>query len=499
MEPRQRTNRLCLLILFISATVYASVFSYFLIIKYYNLDACLYNGMGIRMLNNFLQGQGFRPYHLENVPAVKHFIVLYPSCLLELPFFILFPYPELPLIAQSALLACAVFPLYYLGYQILKSKLLSLSIAAAYLLHPYVNLAALQGYRHPVMAVPLLFGLFYFLCKKERRKTLIFLILANSVIINVVWMTALLGLIFYLTRKEPLDKLVLKISSVWLAATAIIFSGLLIFHKDSFPATYIHLNNYGTTLPEVIKTIFTRPDLLMLAVYRNIGFFINLFVLPPGIFSLFAWPFLLPAAPETAFNLILANKISTILLIIPFFFLAAIYGIAALKESAARFSGGKIGHTLWAILLFTWAVSAHYRFPPQDGETPIFSRHFDFNKYRITKHAYIGHYIFNLIPRDGSCLATEALTNHLYDCKKVGDFPEHWEKQDWDYILVDTRYAPKEPFEDSFGGYRNLLNKLLSKDSRYGVYLFLDGYLLFKKGLPQKKQGKMLENILRSL
>lgn len=495
METRQRTNRLCLLILFISAAVYASVFSYFLIMKYYNLDACLYNGMGIRMLNNFLQGQGFRPYHLEDIPAVKHFIVLYPSCLLELPFFLLFPYPELPLIAQAILIACAVFPLYHLGYQILKSKVLSLSIAGSYLLHPYVNLATLQSYRHPVMAIPLLFGLFYFLCKKEKRKTLVFLILANSVIINVVWMTALLGLIFYLTRKDPLDKLVLKISSVWLAVTAIIFSGLLIFHKDSFPATYIHLNNYGTTLPEVIKTIFARPELLMANVSRNIGFFINLFILPPGLFALFSWPFLLPAAPETGFNLILTTKISTIVLVIPFFFLSGIYGIAALKEKTARFADRKTGNAIWAILIFTWAAAAHYCFPAQEGEPLVLSRNFDFNKYRMTKHAYIGHYIFNLIPRDDSCLATEALTNHLYDCKKVGDFPEHWEKQDWDYILVDTRYAPKEPFEDSFGGYRNLLNELLSKDSRYGVSLFLDGYLLFKKGLPRKQHERILKAI----
>lgn len=499
MKPKRKNNRFCLLILFILAAVYALAFSYFLIMKYYNFDSNLYNGMGLRMLNNFLKGQGFQPYHLENVPGVQHFIVLYPSCLLEIPFFLLFPYPELPLIAQAILIACAVFPLYHLGYQILKSKLLSLTIACSYLLHPYVNLATLQSYRHPVMAIPLLFGLFYFLSKKEKRNTIILLSLANLVIINVVWMTALLGLIFYLIRKDPLDKLVFKISSVWLTVTAMIFLGLFILNKDSFPVTYIHLNNYGNTLPQVIKTIFAQPGLLMNNVSGNIGFFINLFISPPGLFSLLSWPFLVPAALETGFNLILATKISTIVLVIPFFFLSGIYGIAKLKEKTARFIDGKTYTIIGAIFIFIWAATAHYYFPVQRGETFVFAKNFNFDKYRITKHARIGHYVLSLIPRSASCLATGILTNHLYDCAKIGDFPYHLEKHNWDYILVDTTDGVNGLPGVSVEYYKNLLEKLLSKDSDYGVYLFIDGYLLLKKGLPQERHEKILNSILNKL
>lgn len=501
MKTKQKNNSFCLLLLLILAAGYACVFSYFLILKYYTFDStCLFNGTGIRMIKNFLTGGFLRPYYMEQVSGLKYFLVLYPGMILTAPLFLLFPYPEWPLIVQAVIAACAVFPLYYLAYQVLNSKLLAFSVVSSYLLHPEVNLFTLQGFRHPVTGLPILLGLFYFMFKKDKRKTVIFLILANLLMINVVWMTAILGLVFYFIRKNPLDKTVFKISAGWFAAVLALFITLLAVNQDTVPAEYIHLHNYEGNLSCAIKTALLHPAMVMKTVSQNIKFLKTLFILPAGIFSLFSWPFLLPAGCEIGFDLIASNRISTFAFVLPFLFLSAICGISFFRKMLKRLFSmrglaldEKILNAVLAGFIFSTALITHYYFPAAQSEPLIFSQAFDSNKYKITRHIYVGHYVLSLIPPQASCLATKVFTNHLYNCEKIGDFPYHLEKHPWDYILVDTKNMP-----ETTSDYRNSLKQLLQENSGYGRYLFIDGYLILKKDFPQNGHQKILNSIMGS-
>lgn len=498
MKTEQKHNLFCLLLLFLLAAGYACVFSYLLIMKYYTFNPpCLLNGIGIRMIKNFLTDGFLRPYYMEQISGLKHCLVLYPGMILTAPLFLLFPYPEWPLVVQALIVACAVFPLFYLARRALDSRLLALSVVFSYLLHPDINLFTLQGFRHPVTGLPILLWLFYFMLKKDKRGTILFLILSNLLMINTVWMTAISGLVFYSIRKHPFDKTVFKISAIWFIVQLAIFTTLLILNKDRVPAEYVHLHNYAGSVSSALKTAVAHPSVVISTALQNIRSLKSLFTPPAGIFALFSWYFLLPAVCEMGFDLIASNRISTFAFVLPFLFLAAVYGIASFRKMAVRlFSSEKNCisvkdiNALLAVFIFAGAVITHYFFPAQHTEALPFSKKFDRNKYTMTKHAYIGHYVLNLIPKTASCLSTKVLTNHLYACKRIGDFPYHLERYPWDYILVDTKNTPEDANDSG-----NSLKQLLKANSGYGKYLFIDGYLLLKKDFPQNGHQKLLKAV----
>lgn len=518
-------GNVCLVIVFILAAAYICLFASVLIMKYDTFNpSYTVDGMSVRIIKHFAATGVLQPYY-ETTKGVGHCLLFYPLGILSIPLFLLFPYPQWVMIVHTTFIAAAVFPLYYLCRRILRSSLLSLAVISAYLLHPHVNIFTLQGFRVPAIAIPLLFSLFYFMYKKNKQKTLIFLILSNLVIINVVWMTAILAMAFYIVRKCPLDKLVFKISAVWCIVILAVVSVLFILNKDSFPAGYVHLDGYGNNLREVIKTAIAHPDLVAENIFREAGFFAQLFILPPGVISLFAWPFLLPATLETAFTLFAGNKISTVALIFPFLFLSAVIGMAVIRKTLNRLLlclplqnppcspllqrgdfQTKMLNIILAVFIFTAAAVAHYYYPlPQMEEAP-FSRRFDFNKYKMSRHAYVGHYVLGLLPKDEACLVTPAFVNHLYDCKRFGRFPYDLEKYNWDYVLIDTRdgrdkirLIGQKTGSEEESLYGNALKKLLAGDSGYGIYLFIDEYLMLKKGHFQQNHKKVIDSIIKRL
>ncbi|WP_461863634.1 DUF2079 domain-containing protein [Thermococcus sp.] len=163
-----------LILLFI---LYTTVFMSYSIIKCLSFGFQAYDtGIYVQSLWTTATGEGFF-YNTPEAqglgwehPSPTHFGVHFQPILFFLvPIYRLFPYVETLLILETLALATAVFPLYFLSFQVLRDKQKSLVISILYLINP-----ALHGINrydfHPVaFAVPLSFLLMYYWEKENYR------------------------------------------------------------------------------------------------------------------------------------------------------------------------------------------------------------------------------------------------------------------------------------------------------------------------------------------
>lgn len=248
------------------------------------------------------------------------------------------------LFIQSLALALGAVPLFALARRQLGAAWPGLALALAYLVYPVVVNTNLYELRLRSFAVaPLLFALY---CLETRRLRGYYLGLGIALLCrtDIGLSIAVVGLYALWRRRGPGFWLVPVLAGVgW-----VLLGVFVIVPRLSSGAPYLFTSiyyNLGSTPAEIALTLLTRPLYVLEQVvtpgkleYLN-GLFLPLVYLP-----LLNPPALLMAAPTLALNLLSPTRLHWDLvhgysiLVVPFFFFAAVPALAWLRERAGRFS-----------------------------------------------------------------------------------------------------------------------------------------------------------------
>ena len=163
------------LFLVIAVIIYIISFSFLTLKK---LDYFAYNNFDLAIFNqvffNTIHGRWLEMTVNLNNYIADHFT---PFIIFLLPFYALKPGPETLLVMQSFILAISALPLYFISHRVTKNKILSLGIALAWLLNPFIHQVNFTEVHLEVVMASLFFIIFYFYYLDKFGYFLLFFIL----------------------------------------------------------------------------------------------------------------------------------------------------------------------------------------------------------------------------------------------------------------------------------------------------------------------------------
>ena len=405
-----------------------------------------------------------------------------------IPFYLIYPSPNMLLIAQSALVALGALPLYWLGREFFKKeRWLSLITPFAYLVNPTVHDATLHDFHALTIAMPIVIFAFYFMYKK---RYFWFYLLAVIIALSKEDMPLtifMFGLYMFFIQKERLRGFIVSLFSIlyFFVVVDIImpyFSG-----TESLPLISSRYSHLGGNAFEIVKTLIVKPWLIISYSLSELKFAYILSLFIPVLFIPFlSLEVLSLLVPGLLVNLLSSNSImhqpfefyhSAVIMAI--IFIATTFSINKLKVSKLnRISSKVVGVSLVISLLLS--------------PTP-FSLVSSWEEFKVTEHAARISEVKHKIPDDASVSAQNNLGPHLSQRIQIYNFPYGHDFAD--FIALDindpnpiARFSPR--------GRIYLINinmvypqiyydtvLAVFNDEAYGVvYYSDDGYLVFERG-----------------
>ena len=421
-DPREvRLNRIFLVILIGLVLGYIAVFLTLVLMRYANyrgseFDTAIFN----QVIWLLARGKGaFSTIRGMNLFG-DH---MAPILFLLTPLYWLGGKAPALLTFQTVVLAVGAVPVYYLARDKIQSRWIAITLAATYLTYPAVQYVNLSDF-HPE-AIGLVCLLFAFLAI-ERKKFIWFYVLCGLAAIckeDMVLAVVVVGIVVYFLYDKRAGKWVTGVAFVYFLA-AVFF---LIPHFA--PAGYQYssrLGNFGKTPGEALKNFFLHPrrTFNILITRENLAYILEL-VLPVAFICFFAPVFLLPALPAFVINMISAFPPQHSIAyqyaapIIPFVFIALIFGMKKLKkwtEGAFRARYVMAGVAV-VVILSSLATGVFF------GPSPI-AASFRAASYTGDKHIEAMNNGIALIPANASVSAQTFLLAKLSSRRKIYQFPE---------------------------------------------------------------------------
>jgi uncharacterized membrane protein len=219
--------------------------------------------------------------------------------------YLVYPAPETLIVLQTVALALGAVPVYFLAIDLLRSRLLGIAFAAAYLLFPTLEGMNLYEFHPVALATPLLLAAFLFAYRRQHVPFLVCALLAMGTKEEMGLVVALLGVyvaVFLGERK----------TGVPLAAFGVfwsLFAVLVIEHHYRQPGTVTYFHSrygyLGHGLHGSVDTILHNPGAIGNALFIwPKAAYIRLLLVPVGFLALLAPEILLIAAPTLALNLL---------------------------------------------------------------------------------------------------------------------------------------------------------------------------------------------------
>ena len=339
---------------------------------------------------------------------------------------------------QTIALAMGAIPIYFIAKDKLDSRWLPLGIAGAYLLYPALQYVNLFDF-HPE-SIGLVFLLYAFWAI-ERRKFAWFYVLCLGAAFckeDMVLAVLVLGVIVYFLYDKRAGLIVAVGSLVYFVVVVVV----LIPHFA--PAGYQYssrLGQFGKTPTEAVKNFFLHPGRTfnIIATRMNVRYIFDL-LLPVGFLCLLSPVYLLPALPAFAINIISDFQPQHTIgfqytaAIIPFVFIAAIFGLKKFKKWTEGGFRSKfvIGGVVFIVL--ACAIASGFYF----GPSPI-SAGFHKTAYNSDKHIRAIRNGLALIPPDASVSAQLFMVAQLSSRQKIYMIPEPYR---W---LVPQLYRELQP------------------------------------------------------
>jgi len=323
---------------YIAVFIYTAFFSYLSFFQYFSFeytnDLCVWDHTIWKMISGrplyglFDMGTDSFSWQLVHFSPITIFLAM-------IYFFI--PTPLLLLFVQSLFIGLGAIPLYKLSKEKLNSVAGGLVFSICYLLYPAVQGANLYEFHPVVISIPLLIWAFYFAEKNAYKKSVIFSTLSLFCKESVSWVVILLGTYLLFRNKKKLGLTLIIIGFFWISLTQFVILPN-VYGTNSLHYTY-RLSELGDTPFDQISTFLSSP---VYAFTRSvpserIGLLLQM-LLPLAFFSLFS-PILLIVLPGYILHLLTdfpCTSYYCTALLIPFTFIAAIYGVKNISSFLSR-------------------------------------------------------------------------------------------------------------------------------------------------------------------
>jgi uncharacterized membrane protein len=394
------------------------------------------------------------------------------------PLWLVWPSPDMLLVAQTVAVALGALPVYWLARKHLGHERAGLGFALAYLIYPPTEWLTLNEFHAVALACPLLLFAIWYLDEGKLLPFAAFAAVAATTKEEIALVVAGLGLWYALAHGRRLSGAAVAAAGVAVALVAI---EVVIphFNRAGTSSFFTRYSEVGSTPGGIVHTALTDPWRIVTTALtgRGLGYLARL-VLPLGLLVVLAPLALIAALPELAVNLLSAATTQTSIRfhytagLIPVLIVAAIFG-------AARLQRLRPGLPVATGALVLGLVSSYLL-----GPIPVW-RYFPGGQSRqahaaeVSAHDRIAARALRLIPHNAVVSATNSLGAHLSARRRVLSFP----------YLQDARWVAAD---ESAPGYADRLAPLptavqlswLRRNPEWQLVFERDGILIFHRVSP---------------
>ena len=395
-----------------------------------------------------------------------------PIQLLIVPFYWIYSDPITLLAIQTIMLSLGALGVYLIAKLKLKNETSSLILSAAYLLNPSVHYINLFDFHPIAFAIPFILFAFYYMEKKDYRKSVIFLILLAMTKEHLPLYLTTFGIYMFIKHKKKKLGSILAITGIlWFIlgiwVTPYLFSGGahgFIYFQRYFGQILSKILLLALWFAPVAFTAILSPQILLLGITEF------------GI--------ILTHSPKPYIFAVYQHQAS----VIPIIFIAAIYSIplaskiikAIAKKAKIKTKGSLLTLTSAIILIST--IVSYIAYGP-------FTVLYDLKEFNInTGYVKTGNKFIAMIPKDASVSANNWVIPHLSQRYKIFKFPKplyeiyfNLEYSKPDYVLLDMSEALTDP-KRAGAGIKDTNFNLMFNDKDYGVIESEGTWILLKKG-----------------
>ncbi|MBN2454040.1 DUF2079 domain-containing protein [Candidatus Woesearchaeota archaeon] len=473
----------------VMVAVYIVIMSCFSVLKYESfsstaLDLGLYDNM-VWQFSHFKYGFNTVGGHY---PFETHIM---PILFLLVPFYWICQSPVTILIIQTVVIAFGALALYLIVINKLKSRILATAFAAAYLLNPTIHYTNLFDFHSDALGISFFLFAIYFIHREKWKLFGLFALLGGLTKEYAPLTITMLGVYtFFLKRKKVIAAVAAALGAAWFYANVFLSSlGKVVSHRYIGDFSWL-----GDNTREVIIRVLTRPDIVLLHLMNWDTALYLLLMLAPGLWlSVFAPEVLLLAAPSAALVLLHDSFSYTQVIthhnsfMMPFIFLAAVYGVVRYKNIAKKFRLPVFLRTnnSIAVAVIATAVIAYAAYGPftilYDAE--------DINPF--SEQAKAARAMIKQIPEDASVSAMTWAVPLLNHRDEIYTFPNPIYRKDYgrepwvtgyaggevDYVLINTER--KEPLMNE--SFRQEVTKFILESSSYEKISENGGWVLLRK------------------
>jgi uncharacterized membrane protein len=388
------------------------------------------------------------------------------------PLWLVWPSPDMLLVAQAVAVAFGALPDFWLARKHLGSDRVALGFALAYLIYPPTQWLTLNEFHPVALACPLLLYAIWFLDEGRLLPFAACAIVAATTKEEIALVVAGLGIWYALAHGRRWTGAAVAAAGV---AVALIAIEVVIphFNRAGTSSFFTRYSEVGSTPGGIVHTALTDPWKIVTtaATGRGVGYLAQL-VLPLALLVVLAPLVLLAAVPELAVNLLSAATTQTS---IRFHYTA---GLIPVLIAAAVFGAKRLPPRIpVATIVVVTALAANYLL----GPVPLW-RYFPGGEQHqaraadVSEHDRIAARALRLIPPHAVVSTTNSLGAHLSARRRVLSFPY---LQDAQWVAADET-AP---------GYADRLAPLptavqlswLRRNPEWRLVFERDGILIFQR------------------
>jgi uncharacterized membrane protein len=388
------------------------------------------------------------------------------------PLWLVWPSPDMLLVAQAVAVALGALPVYWLARKHLGSERAGLGFALAYLVYPPTQWLTLNEFHPVALACPLLLFAIWYLDEGRLLPFAVFALVAATTKEEIALVVAGLGIWYALAHRRRVAGAAVAVAGVAIALIAI---EVVIphFNRAGTSSFFTRYSEVGSTPGGIVHTALTDPLKIVTTAFTGRGLtYLAQLALPLGLLVVLAPLALIAAVPELAVNLLSAATTQTS---IHFHYTA---GLLPVLLAAAVFGAKRIPPRVpVATLVVVIAVGANYLL----GPVPLWrylpgGEQLQAHAADVTEHDRIAARALRLIPPRAAVSATNSLGAHLSARRRVLSFP----------FLQDAQWVAAD---ETAPGYADRLAPLptavqlswLRRNPEWRLVFERDGILIFHR------------------
>ena len=388
------------------------------------------------------------------------------------PLWLLWPSPDVLLVAQAIAIALGSLPVYWLARKHLRSERAGLGFALAYLAYPPTQWLTLNEFHPVALACPLLLYAIWFLDEDRLVPFALCALVAATTKEEIALVVGGLGIWYALVHRRSATGAAIAVAGVAVSLLAI---EVVIphFNRAGTSSFFTRYSEVGSSPGGIVHTALTDPAKIVTTALSGRGLsYLAQLLLPLGLLVVLAPLALIAAVPELAVNLLSAAGTQTSIrfhytaALIPVLVAAAVFGAKRLPASFPAATA--------ALLL---CIGANYVLGPMPfwrvfpGAERAQAR-----AAEVTAHDRVAAEALRLIPRHAVVSATNSLGAHLSARRRVLSFP----------YLQDARWVAAD---ETAPGYADRLAPLptavqlswLRRNPEWRLVFERDGILVFRR------------------